>query len=59
MIVFGMGGVLTEVFKDISMGLPPLNRMLAGHLIGKTRIATVLGDFETSVPLIWGCWKNC
>lgn len=50
-IVFGMGGVLTEVFKDISMGLPPLNRMLADHLIGKTRIATVLKGFRNIRPI--------
>lgn len=50
-IVFGMGGVLTEVFKDISMGLPPLNRMLADHLIGKTRIASVLKGFRNIRPI--------
>jgi len=50
-IVFGMGGVLTEVFRDISMGLPPLNRMLADHLIGKTRIASVLKGFRNIRPI--------
>ena len=50
-ILFGMGGVLTEVFKDISMGLPPLNRMLAGHLMGKTKIATVLNGFRNIRPM--------
>lgn len=50
-ILFGMGGVLTEVFKDISMGLPPLNRMLAAHLIGKTKIASVLKGFRNIQPI--------
>jgi acetyltransferase len=50
-IVFGMGGVLTEVFRDISMGLPPLNRMLADHLIGKTRVASVLKGFRNIRPI--------
>ena len=50
-ILFGMGGVLTEVFKDISMGLPPLNRMLARHLMGKTKIATVLNGFRNIRPM--------
>ncbi|MCF8076951.1 MAG: GNAT family N-acetyltransferase, partial [Desulfotignum sp.] len=50
-ILFGMGGVLTEVFKDISMGLPPLNRMLAAHLIGKTKIASVLKGFRHIQPI--------
>ncbi|MDZ7663713.1 MAG: bifunctional acetate--CoA ligase family protein/GNAT family N-acetyltransferase [Desulfotignum sp.] len=53
-IIFGMGGVLTEVFKDISMGLPPLNRMLAGHLIGKTKIAAVLKGFRNIRPIDMG-----
>ncbi len=50
-ILFGMGGVLTEVFKDISMGLPPLNRMLAAHLIGQTKIAAVLNGFRNIRPM--------
>jgi acetyltransferase len=50
-IVFGMGGVLSEVFRDISMGLPPLNRMLADHLIGKTRVASVLKGFRNIRPI--------
>jgi acetyltransferase len=50
-ILFGMGGVLTEVFKDISMGLPPLNRILAAHLIGKTKIASVLKGFRNIQPI--------
>ena len=53
-ILFGMGGVLTEVFKDISMGLPPLNRMLAGHLIGKTKIASALRGFRNIQPIDMG-----
>jgi acetyltransferase len=32
-IVFGMGGTLTEVFEDIAMGLPPLNHSLARQMI--------------------------
>ncbi|MEX1301891.1 MAG: GNAT family N-acetyltransferase, partial [Desulfotignum sp.] len=50
-ILFGLGGVLTEVFKDISMGLPPLDRMLADHLIGKTKIAAVLKGFRNILPV--------
>lgn len=50
-ILFGMGGIFTEVFKDISMGLPPLNRMLARHLIEKTKISAVLKGFR-NIPKI-------
>lgn len=37
-IVFGRGGVDTEWFKDISMGFPPLNQILARRLMEKTKI---------------------
>lgn len=37
-IVFGMGGITTELFKDISIGFPPLNQILAKRLMEKTGI---------------------
>lgn len=55
-ILFGMGGVLTEVFKDASMGLPPLNHLLARQMIEKTKISRVLKGFrnvsKTSMALL-------
>ncbi len=50
-IVFGTGGVMTEVFKDTSMGLPPLNRNLARDMIGETKISTVLKGFRNFSPV--------
>lgn len=41
-LLFGMGGVLTEVYKDTAMGLPPLNRSLARQMILKTKISKAL-----------------
>lgn len=35
-IIVGMGGVATELFKDISVGFPPLNQVLARLLIERT-----------------------
>jgi len=37
-IVFGMGGVTAEMLKDISIGFPPLNQVLATRLMEKTDI---------------------
>jgi len=37
-IVFGMGGIATELFRDISIGFPPLNQILARRLMEKTGI---------------------
>jgi acetyltransferase len=41
-LLFGMGGQLVEVFKDRSLGLPPLNTTLAKHLIDETMISEAL-----------------
>ncbi|UCF45484.1 MAG: bifunctional acetate--CoA ligase family protein/GNAT family N-acetyltransferase [Candidatus Bathyarchaeota archaeon] len=37
-IIFGMGGTATELFKDMSIGFPPLNQTLARWLIKETAI---------------------
>ena len=36
-ILFGMGGIYTEVLKDRSLGLPPMNRLLARRLMQETK----------------------
>jgi acetyltransferase len=41
-ILFGLGGILVEVFKDRALGLPPLNRTLARRLMDHTRIYPAL-----------------
>jgi acetyltransferase len=45
-IVFGMGGVAVDVFKDTVIGIPPLNMSLAGQLIEGTKIATLLKGYR-------------
>jgi acetyltransferase len=37
-ILFGMGGTATELFKDVSIGFPPLNQTLARRLVEETTI---------------------
>lgn len=37
-IVFGMGGIAAEVVKDVSIGFPPLNQVLARRLMEGTAI---------------------
>jgi len=37
-IIFGMGGTATELFKDVRIGFPPLNQTLARRLIEDTAI---------------------
>jgi len=45
-IVFGMGGVAVEVFKDMNVGLPPLNMSLAMRLIEETKIYNLLKGYR-------------
>lgn len=49
-ILFGMGGVGTEIFKDVAIGLPPLNQILARRLMEETRIYTALKGFRGRQP---------
>ena len=37
-VLFGMGGVTAELLKDVSIGFPPLNRVLATRLMEKTDV---------------------
>ncbi|KAJ3122245.1 hypothetical protein HK098_002984 [Nowakowskiella sp. JEL0407] len=41
-LLFGLGGSLVEVFKDRSLGLPPLTTSLARHMMQKTKIYKAL-----------------
>jgi acetyltransferase len=45
-IVFGMGGVAVEIFKDIKVGLPPLNMSLAMRLIEGTKVYKLLQGYR-------------
>ncbi|MBR9920492.1 MAG: bifunctional acetate--CoA ligase family protein/GNAT family N-acetyltransferase [Bacteroidetes bacterium] len=45
-IVFGMGGVTVEVFKDLNVGLPPMNMALAQRLIEETKIYQLLKGYR-------------
>ena len=37
-ILFGMGGTKVDLFQDVSVGLPPLNRVLARRLVESSSI---------------------
>lgn len=45
-ISVGLGGTMVEVIRDRAIGLPPLNRFLAGRLIDGTRAAHYLEAFR-------------
>jgi len=41
-LLFGAGGQLVEVFKDRTLGLPPLNATLARRMVERTRVSAAL-----------------
>jgi acetyltransferase len=45
-ILFGMGGVMTEVLKDRSLALPPLNRLLARRMMAETKVFRFLQGYR-------------
>jgi acetyltransferase len=50
-ILFGMGGVGVELFKDYSIGLPPLNTTLIHHMMEETKIYQLLKGWRNSPPV--------
>jgi acetyltransferase len=55
-ILFGMGGIFTEIYRDKAIGFPPMNLLLARRMIEKTRIFTLLegyrGKHPANLPLL-------
>ena len=45
-IIFGMGGVAVEVFKDLAVGLPPLNMALSLRMIENTKIYQLIKGYR-------------
>ncbi len=49
-ILFGTGGIMTEVLRDQAIALPPLNRLLARRLMEETKIHCVLRGYRNRPP---------
>jgi acetyltransferase len=50
-ILFGLGGIYTELFKDRAIGFPPLNQVLAERIIEKTKAYELLKGFRNVPPV--------
>lgn len=50
-LLFGSGGQLVEVYRDRTIGLPPLNTTLARRLMERTKIFTALGGVRGRKPV--------
>lgn len=51
-ILFGMGGIGVELLKDVSVGLPPLNQILARRVVEETKIYEALSKGLRNKPPI-------
>ncbi len=49
-IMFGMGGLGVELFRDFSVGLPPLNQALARQLMEETGVYRMLQGYRGKPP---------
>ncbi len=49
-VLFGAGGVAVEALADRAIGLPPLNRVLAADMIGRTRVMRLLRGYRDVPP---------
>lgn len=50
-ILFGMGGVGVELFKDYSIALPPLNTTLIHRMMEETKVYRLLKGYRGSAPV--------
>jgi len=51
-IMFGLGGTEAEFFKDVAVGLPPLNQALARRVLERTRTYQILSQgFRNKPPV--------
>ena len=49
-ILFGAGGVSVEVVNDTAIALPPLDDVLAGDVVDRTRIGRLLAGYRDRPP---------
>jgi len=49
-ILFGMGGVGVELFKDFAIGIPPLNQTLVRRMMEETKLYQLLKGYRNVPP---------
>ena len=50
-ILFGMGGIGVELFRDFAIGLPPLNQTLARRMMEETKVFQLLKGYRGMEPV--------
>jgi acetyltransferase len=49
-VLFGMSGIAVRIYKDFSVGLPPLNQTLARRLVEDLKIYRILKGYQDRPP---------
>jgi acetyl-CoA synthetase (ADP-forming) len=49
--MFGLGGIFTEVLKDVSFRIAPLEKRDAAEMAGEIKSAKILGAFRGMPPV--------
>jgi acetyltransferase len=49
-ILFGMGGIGVELFKDFALGIPPLNQTLVRRMMEETKVYQLLKGYRNVPP---------
>jgi len=50
-LMFGLGGILVEVLKDVSFGVAPISRSVAKKMIEEVKGYKILKGFRGSLPV--------
>ena len=58
-IIFGWGGVYTELLKDFSCGIPPMTLEEAERMISSTKVSRLLDGFRGEPPSDRSFIKEC
>jgi acetyltransferase len=49
-IMFGRGGIDVEIYKDVAIGIPPLNQALARRMMEETKVYRLLKGYRNLAP---------
>ena len=58
-VIFGWGGVYTELLKDFSCGIPPMTLQEAERMISSTKVSRLLDGFRGESPSDRSFIKEC
>ena len=58
-VMFGLGGIYVEIFRDVSFRIAPLNRKIAGEMIREIKSSAILFGARGTVPKDTDSLINC